>query len=111
MVPDVVNSIGRSAPTWVWGFTFPTGVNLSRLIKNSYDAFSDVVDVGKVPLHLAKIEYLDRLVLDDGLGKEKQRHIGPTPGAIHGKKAKAAAWHAIEMRIAMGHELIGLFCC
>src|SRR6478609_2920601 len=109
MVPDVVNPIRRRTLTGVWTITTPTGVSLSRLIKNSDDPFSDVVDVGKVPLHLAKIEDLDRLVLDDGLGEEKQGHIGTTPGTVHGKKAKATAGHTIEMRIAMSHEFIGFF--
>src|SRR6476660_2407890 len=107
MVPDVVNPIWRRTLTRVWTITTPTGVGLRRLIKNPDDPFSDVVDVGKVPLHLANIEDLDRLVLDDALGKETQGYIGTTPWTRHGKKAKTGAGHAIEMRIAMGHEFVG----
>src|SRR5699024_8570613 len=51
------------------------------------DALNDVIDVGKVPLHLAMVKDLDGLVIKYGLGKEPRGHIWSSCRSIDSKKA------------------------
>ena len=43
----------------------------------------------------------------DRLGKEEQRHIRSTPGAVDGKEAQARGREPVEMTVGVRHQLIG----
>src|SRR5207249_8280936 len=62
----------------------------------------------EVPPHLAVIEDVDRFSSQNRLRKEEERHVGPTPRTIDSEEPKPCARNAIEMRIGMGHQFIGL---
>src|SRR5207248_10815593 len=65
----------------------PRFVRLCRFAGDPDDAFDDVVNVREVPLHVSKIEDVDRLVFEDRLCEDEQRHIRPAPRAIEDRKS------------------------
>jgi len=73
---------------------------------NSDNAFDDVINVSKVPKHLAVVENIDWLFLKDVLGKQEQGHVGPAPRAVHGKEAKPCGGKVVEIAVGVGHHLI-----
>ena len=62
----------------------------------------------KSRLHLAVIEEIDGLALEDRLGEEPWRHVRPAPGTVDGEEAQARHRQAVEMGVAIGHELVRL---
>src|SRR5947207_3439023 len=82
-------------------------VALRSAVQNPDQTFDDVVDIGEVALHLAVIEHIDWMPFQDRLGKEKQRHIRSTPGAVDGKEAQARGREPVEMTVGVRHQLIG----
>jgi len=38
-----------------------------------------IVDMGEIPVHPAMVKKLDRPALDNGLGEQENRHVGPAP--------------------------------
>ena len=84
-------------------------ISLRRLCQHAQDAFDNIVDIGEIALQTAVIEHLDWLTAQDGFGKQPRRHIGPTPGAIHGKKAQTRGRQLIQMAVAGGHHFVGFF--
>ena len=49
------------------------------MIKRPYYSFRNIIDEGKVAPVVAVIENLDRLVVDNGIGKERKRAISGLP--------------------------------
>ena len=58
------------------------GIDLSGLGDSRAVPVDDVLDVGEVALHLAKVVDINRLSCEDGLRKKKQRHVRPAVGAV-----------------------------
>lgn len=54
------------------------------------------------------IENLDGPVVQNGIGKEKHGHIGPSPRSIDRKKAQTYGLDAIEVAVGISHQLIAL---
>ena len=79
------------------------------MIERSYYSFGNIIDEGEVATVVAVVENLDRFVVDNGIGKQKECHIGPAPGAVDGKKAKTGCRQIIEVTVGVRHELVGLF--
>ncbi len=50
------------------------------------DTGHDIVDIGEVSLHIPMIEHFNRAVIHDRIGEKIQRHIRPTPRAVHSEK-------------------------
>ncbi len=72
------------------------------------DAGHDVVDVGEVPVHPAVAEDVHRLAAQQGAGEEKQRHVGPAPGAVDREEPQARDPQAVEVVVNRGHQLVHL---
>src|SRR5882672_7981229 len=64
-------------------------VTLRNLVQQAQYYAGHVIDMGKVATHLAMVKKPDRRALDDRLGKEKDRHVGPAPRPINGKETQA----------------------
>src|ERR1700738_2367139 len=73
-----------------------------------YDA-GNIIDMGEVATHFAMVKEPDRSALQDRLGKQKNRHIGPSPRPVDGKKPQARYRKTVEMAIGMRHQFVGLF--
>src|SRR5246127_4740917 len=71
---------------------------------------ANVVDIGEVATHLAMVKKLDRPAFDDRLGKQKNRHIGPSPWPVDGKESQAGDRKPVEVAVRMSHQLVGFFC-
>lgn len=82
-----------------------------RIIQHQKNALNDVVDIGKITAHVAMVEYMNWLALYDGFHENKGCHVGSSPRAIDGEKAKTCGRKTIEFAIGVGHKLIALFCC
>ena len=57
---------------------------------------------------VAVVEHINRLARQNLLGEDKQRHIRPAPGTIHGKEPQAGGGQVVQVAVGMGHQLIGL---
>ena len=111
MVPDVINSIWRGTSAWIGSVALERAISHSRLIEDSDYAFGNVINISKITLHLSVVEYLNRFSFYDRFCEYEQGHIGTAPGTVHGKETKPTARDAIQMRVAMGHQFIGLLRC
>jgi hypothetical protein len=45
--------------------------------------------MGEIPAHPAMVKELDRPALDDGLGEQENRHVGPAPGPVDREEPQA----------------------
>ncbi len=81
-IADIVKPGGSRTPS-------SAGGGLSR---NGKHTCHNVIDMGEIPLHLAVIEYRDRLSGHDFPRERIGRHIGPPPWASYTvKKRKPVA--------------------
>ena len=77
-------------------------------VQSAYDSLHNVINICKVTAHIAVVEHLDRLALQDGLGKEHRSHIRPAPGAVDGEKPQPCGFHPVQAAVAGSHQLICL---
>src|ERR1700688_244738 len=70
---------------------------------------SHVIDMSEVTAHPAMVKQPDRGAFDNRFGKQKNRHIGPSPWPIDGKKSQARDRKTIEVAVGMSHQFVGLF--
>lgn len=105
-VADVVDPVRGVAPRRIGRIAPPRGIARRRPIDDGDDAFHDVVDVGKVPPHAAVVEDLDRFATQNFGSELEKRHVRAAPGSIDRKKAKPGALKAIQVGVAVGHQLV-----
>jgi len=72
-----------------------TEVALRHAIQHADYALDDVIDVGEIPCVVAVVEHFDRFAGENLLSEQEQRHVGPTPRAVHGEKAQAGRRKAV----------------
>ena len=75
------------------------------------DTSNDIVDVGKIPIHVAVVVNLDGFPLADFIGKFKIGHIGPAKRTIDRKETQSCCRNPIKMTIGIGHKFVGFFRC
>ena len=51
---------------------------------------------------------INRPAFQDGLGKDKKRHVRPAPRTVNREESQARAGKLVKMSIDMRHELITL---
>src|SRR5712671_3436372 len=78
VVPDVIDRAGCDARRRC----------CRRPRQDAHDTLDNVVDVGKVALHPAKVEDLDRTTLKHGAREQHRRHVRPPPGSVDGEKTQ-----------------------
>src|ERR1700730_3211300 len=88
---DVVNLPRRSAGRGIWLVSRPLRIGLWWAINETHDRLADVVDVCKIPPHVAVIEQLDRGAAKDSFCKDKHRHVRAVPRAINRKEPRPVA--------------------
>ena len=110
VVADVINLIWRAACARIRGIAGPAGVGAGRLVHHPHDSLDNIINIRKVPLHLPKVEHIDRPAFEDRPREQKQGHIGTAPWTIDGKKAKAGSWNIIQVAVGMGYQFICLLC-
>lgn len=81
---------------------------LRGVLHDAHHSLHNVIDIGKVALAVAIIEYLDGLAFHQFVGEAKICHIGTAGGAIDGKEAEAGRGDVVELRVGMGHQLVAL---
>ena len=69
-------------------------------------AGDDVVNVGKVAVHVAVIINLNSFSIADLIGKLEISHVRTAVRTIDGKEAQARRRNPIEMTVRIGHELV-----
>ena len=87
----------------------PVRIRLGDLIHQRDHRIDDVIDVGKVPFHLAVVVDLHRPPFEDRFSEFKQGHIGTSPRPIDGKESQTGAWQVVQVCITVGEHLVGLF--
>ena len=75
------------------------------------DAGDNVVHVGEIAAHVAVIEDLDGLAFEHGVRKQPVGHIRAPPGSVDREEPESHGLHAVQVAVAMGHQLIGFFGC
>ncbi len=79
-------------------------------IKHTGNAFHNIIDIGEIADHVAVVEYLDGLVVEDGFGEKKQSHVGTAPGTVNGEEAQAGGGKAEQVAVSMGHQFVAFLC-
>src|SRR3546814_6745852 len=79
-------------------------VGRRRIVEHADHPVDDVVDIGKVALHVAVVEHLDRLPLEDRLREDIERHVRTPPGAVNREKPQTCLRKAEQMRIGMAED-------
>src|SRR6266436_1837201 len=69
----------------------------------------NVIDIGEVAAHLAMVKKPDRLAFNDCLGKQKHRHVGPSPWPVDSEEPQPGDRKPVEVTVGMSHQLVGLF--
>ena len=87
---------------------FQIRIFAGHAIERAHHPLDDVVYIGEVAPHAAVVEDVDRTALEHRPRKQKQRHVGPPPRAIHGEKAQAGRRQAVQMAVRVRHQLVGL---
>ncbi len=82
-----------------------------RAAQYPHKALDDVIDVGEVSPHPALVEYLNRFTRKDLPGEEHRRHVRAAPRTVYREKSKSCAWDGEQMRVGMGHQLVGFLGC
>src|SRR5262245_28867210 len=107
VVADVVDTIGPPAGPRIRSISGPRRIRGWRPREDSHDAPYDVVYVREVALHPAFVEDVDGPILENRLGEEEQGHVRTSPRSVHREEAKPGARQAVQMRVAVGHQLVG----
>jgi hypothetical protein len=68
-----------------------------------------ISSIGKIPIHFAMIKDLNGLVVQNRPDKQKQSHIGSSPGAIDREKPQPRAVHVVQVAVSVRHQLVGFF--
>ena len=87
----------------------PRRVGRGRVVDDAHHTLNDVIHVGKIPLHIAVVKYINGLPLKGRFDKQKQRHVRPSPRPIHRKKPKPRGSDAKKMAVRVRHEFVGFF--
>ncbi len=75
------------------------------------DAGHDVINEGKVTVHVAVVEDLDGLALDHGVRKQPHGHVRAPPGSVDREEPESHGLHAVQVAVTMGHQLVGPLGC
>ena len=67
--------------------------------------------MGEVTIHVAIVVNINRPPFEHGINKLIKRQIRAPPSTVDGKKAEHCCRNIPQMRIGMGHGLIGFFRC
>ena len=73
------------------------------------DTLDNILDIGEVARVPAFVENLDGLALEDVVGEQREGHVGAAPGSVDREETQACGGQTVQRRVAMRHELIGLF--
>src|SRR5690554_8059225 len=105
---NVVDAVRPLAGARVRLGTAPVFVGLGDVIQRTDDTLYNIVDVGEITLVMAVVEHINRFARQDLLGEDKQRHIRPAPGTVHGKEPQAGGGQVVQLAVGVSHQLIGL---
>ena len=97
MVPQIVDPVRHTRP-----------VARGRIVEGGQHTRDDIVDIGKVALHLTMVEDRDRVTRQNFPGKDVKRHVRAAPGAIDSEKPQTGLRQAIGRRIGITHQLVRL---
>ena len=102
-VADVIDCIGRNGQTILAIFLFRC------LLHDANDTLHNIVNVGKVPLAVAKVENLNGLPLQQLVGEAKIGHVWTARRTIDREEAQTRGRNVVELTVGVGHELVALF--
>ena len=105
-IPHVVETEGRGTAVRIRRVTRPLWIRCRNYVHNTNHRLDYVVDVGKVPLHVPIVEDIDRLTLENRLGKLEHHHVRTAPRTVYRKEPQARRRQAEQIRVAVRHELI-----
>ena len=83
-----------------------TGGALGSLRHDAHDALDDIVDIRKVTLAVAVIEYLYSFTGAQLVCKAEVCHVWTPGGTVHREETQTGARDVIELRVCMRHKLI-----
>lgn len=81
---------------------------LRGVLHDAHHSLHNVIDIGKVALAVAIIEYLDGFAFNKLISETEVSHVGTACGAIDGEEAEAGRGNVVEFRVGMGHQLVAL---
>jgi hypothetical protein len=100
---NIIDGIGRN------GQAIITLLALGGTLHDTDDALDDIIDIGEVATAVAIVEDFYRFALEEFVGETEIGHIRTTGRAIDGEEAEACGGNIVELRVAVGEELVGLF--
>lgn len=102
VVADVVHFVWRD------GKSILAVLLLRGVLHDANHTFYNVINISKIALAVAIVEYLDGLAFNQFVGEAEVCHIGTTCRAINCKEAEAGRGDVVELRVGMGHQLVAL---
>ena len=97
---DVIDGIGGN------GETILASLALRSSLHHAHNALDDIIDIGEVTTAVAVVEDFYRLALEQLIRKAEVSHIGTSCRTIDGEEAQACGGDIVELRVAMGEELV-----
>ncbi|KAG1462788.1 hypothetical protein G6F57_013883 [Rhizopus arrhizus] len=80
---------------------------VGRMREGAKDTGHDVGDMCEIALHAAFVEHIDRPPGQHRAREQQRRHVRPAPRPIHGEEAQAGGVQAVQLRVGVGHQLVG----
>ena len=99
---NIIDGIGRNGKAILALFA------LGGSCHDTDDALDDIIDIGEVTTTVAIVEDLDGFALQELVGEAEIGHVRTSCRAIDGEETEACGGDIVELRIAMGKELVAL---
>ena len=106
MIADIVKRVRLGAST-----CFGRIIIGGRGVYTGDYARNNIVDVGKVTVHIAIVEYRNGYSGQDFLREHPQHHIRAAPRTVHSKEAETRQRNTVEMGVGLAHQLVRFLGC
>lgn len=85
-----------------------SGLALGSTMYDALHTLYNIVDIGKVTLAVAIIEYLNVFSFYQLIGETEVSHIGSAGRSVNGKETKTGTRNVIELAVGMSHQFVAL---
>ena len=83
-------------------------LTLRGALHHTHNALHDVIDKGEIATAVTIVEDLDGLALQQFVGETEIGHVGTSGRTIDGEETQTCGGDVVELRIAVGKELVRL---
>ena len=82
-----------------------------RMINRTNRSIGYIIDVRKVPNHIAIVENFDGFIVFERRSKQHRTHIRSSPRTIYCEVPKTDCLDSVQFTITMRHQFVTLFGC